>query len=118
MKYPDSTYGRSGTVDQTSVSADLNYQPAAEWGIYGFYTWQKGDIYQRGLQPNACVLGTTYYFFSNGAVNTTGTAPAGTTLVGTTQATAANWQTVCATASATSPLFPTSRTWDQQRRSR
>ncbi len=111
VRYPDSAYGRNGTNEQTSVSLNLDYEPEARWGIYGYYTWQNAKMNQAGLQENGCVMGTTYYFFSNGVVNTTGTAPAGTTLVGTTQVTPGNWQQVCATPSALSPLYPTSRTW-------
>lgn len=115
--YPSSTYGRTGTADQTSVNLDVNYQPAAEWGVYGFYTWQNAKMGQLGLQPNACTIGTTYYFYSSGAINTTGTPPAGTTLVATTAVSAANWQSVCGTASATSPLYPTSRSWSNEQKS-
>lgn len=116
-KYPSSTYGRTGKSDQTSISLDANYQPAAEWGIYGFYTWQNGKLNQLGLQANACVMGTTYYFYSNGVVNATGTPPAGATLVGSTQVTPANWQQACGITSATNPLYPTSRTWSNNQKS-
>lgn len=115
--YPSSTYGRTGTMDQTSVNLDVNWQPAAEWGVYGFYTWQQGTMSQLGLQPNACAIGTTYYFWSNGAVTATSAPPAGTTLVATTAVTGTNWQQVCGTASATSPLYPTSRTWTNDQKS-
>ena len=117
VRYPDSAYGRNGTNEQTSVSLRLDYEPEAAWGIYGYYTWQNAKTNQAGLQENSCVMGTTYYFFSNGVVNTTGTAPAGTSLVGTTQVTPGNWQQVCTTASALSPLYPTSRTWTNSQRS-
>jgi hypothetical protein len=39
-------------------------------------------------------------------------APAGTTLDSTQLVGAGNWQSLCGTASAVSPLFPTSRLWD------
>jgi MtrB/PioB family decaheme-associated outer membrane protein len=117
MRYPDSAYGRRGTDDQTSVNLDVSYQPAAEWGVYGFYTWQNARMRQRGLQPNACLIGTTYYFYSNGAINTTGTAPAGATLVSSTQVTAGNWDSVCAHTADLSPLYPTSRTWENNQES-
>jgi hypothetical protein len=117
QRYPDSDYGRRGTNDQTSINVDLNYQPAAPWSVYGFYTWQQGTMKQRGLQPNACVLGTTYYFYSNGVINTTGTPPPGTSLVGTTQVSAGNWQQVCAQTSDLSPLYPTSRAWENEQES-
>jgi MtrB/PioB family decaheme-associated outer membrane protein len=117
IRYPDSAYGRNGTNEQTSVSLNLDYQPESVWGIYGYYTWQNAKMSQAGLQENACLMGSTYYFFSNGIVNTTGTAPAGTSLVGTTQVTPGTWQQVCETASALSPLYPTSRTWTNAQRS-
>jgi predicted porin len=64
------------------------------------------------------VAGTTYYFWSNGAVTTTSTPPAGTTLVGTTALTAANALHTCEAAGPLSPLFPTSRSWEQTQESR
>jgi MtrB/PioB family decaheme-associated outer membrane protein len=117
VRYPDSAYGRDGTNEQTSISLSLDYEPEAPWGIYGYYTWQNAKTNQAGLQENGCVMGTTYYFFSNGVVNTTGTAPPGTTLAGATPVTPGNWQQVCTTASALSPLYPTSRTWTNSQRS-
>jgi hypothetical protein len=57
-------------------------------------------------------MGQTYYFYSNGQVLTTAVPPAGTTLVATQTVTTANWESVCGSASATSPLFPDSRGWD------
>ena len=117
IRYPDSAYGRNGTNEQTSVSLSLEYQPESSWGIYGYYTWQNAKMNQAGLSENGCVMGTTYYFFSNGVVNTTGTAPVGATLAGTTQVTPGDWQQVCMTASSLSPLYPTSRTWTNSQRS-
>jgi len=40
IRYPDSAYGRGGTNEQTSISLSLDYQPEAQWGIYGYCTWQ------------------------------------------------------------------------------
>jgi MtrB/PioB family decaheme-associated outer membrane protein len=111
ISYPDSAFGRNGTNEQTSVGLNVNYQPEAEWGVYASYTWQNAKMYQTGLQSNSCVMGSTYYFFSNGVVDTAPAAPAGTTLVGTTQVSPANWRQVCSTPSALSPLYPTSLTW-------
>ena len=76
-----------------------------------------GGQHQAGLQPNACVMGNFYYFFSDGSVQTNATGvppapPAGTTIVSTQQVLPANCSSLCGTASATSPLFPISRTWD------
>jgi len=113
VSYPDSDYGRR-SADQTSVSLEANYQPSATFGVWGGYTWQTGDMSQRGLQANACAIGATYYFFSNGAINTTGVPPAGTTLVGSTPVTVANFHDACGRTGPLSPLYPTSRTWDNE----
>jgi predicted porin len=86
--------------------------------LYGFYTYQTGTMDQKGVHPNSCILGNTYYFYSNGQVLTavTGGAPPatppGTVLVATQDVTAGNWSNVCAAASPTSPLFPESRAWE------
>jgi MtrB/PioB family decaheme-associated outer membrane protein len=116
-RYPDSAYGRNGTVDQTSISMNLGYAPEAPWGVYGSYTWQYARQQQAGIRGNGCLMGTTYYFFSNGVVNSSGIAPPGTTLIGSTVVTPANWQQACRTPSALSPLFPTSFTWTNAQRS-
>jgi hypothetical protein len=74
-------------------------------------------LYKEKGAKNACVLGSTYYFYSDGSINTTGTltaaqTAAGITVVGNSGAvTAANFLSLCGSASATSPLYPTSRTW-------
>ena len=91
---------------------------SARSNAYGFYSYQTGQQHQAGVQPNSCTMGNFYYFFSDGTsqTNATGVAPnppAGTTLVGTERVLESNWRTLCATASASSPLFPTSRTWDE-----
>jgi hypothetical protein len=64
-------------------------------------------------------MGQTYYFYSNGRVLAPATVggpapatPAGTTLVATQTVTPANWESVCGSSSATSPLFPDSKAWD------
>ena len=72
---------------------------------------------QIGVQQNACVLGSTYYFFSDGSMATSATLTAaqqaaGITVVGNSGVvTAANFAALCGTASAVSPLYPTGRTW-------
>ncbi|OGI48915.1 MAG: hypothetical protein A2151_06245 [Candidatus Muproteobacteria bacterium RBG_16_65_34] len=115
-RYPDSAYGRNDRQKQNSLSLDLNYQPSAEVAVYGFYSYQASRMHQTGLQANACVIGTTYNFLSNGAVQTTALTAAqiaaGITIVSTTTVTAADFLAVCGAASDTSPLYPTSRTWD------
>jgi len=113
VSYPDSDYGRR-SADQTSVSLEVNYQPSAKFGVWGGYTWQTGDMTQRGLQANACAIGSTYYFFSNGAINTTGVPPAGTTLIGSTPVTVTNFHDACGMTGPLSPLYPMSRTWDNE----
>jgi hypothetical protein len=84
-------------------------------------TYQAGTLEQKGVQPNACTLGSTYYFFSDGSVvavtgSTPPPTPAGTTLVATQAVNAGNWMTLCAAAAPTSPLFPESRGWDVESR--
>jgi hypothetical protein len=96
---------------------------SAASSAYGFYSFQTGRQLQAGLQPNSCTMGNFYYFFSDGTSqnNATGVAPtppAGTTLVGTERVLPSTWSSICATASATSPLFPTSRTWNESQKDR
>ena len=116
VEYPASDYGRNDHQKLTSPSVEVSWQPAPSTSAYAFYTFQDGGQHQAGLQPNACVMGNFYYFFSDGTVqtNATGVAPApppGTTAVGTEQVQPGNFRSLCGTASATSPLFPISRTW-------
>jgi Putative outer membrane beta-barrel porin, MtrB/PioB len=117
LEYPASEFGRNDHQKLTSPSLELNWQPSPSTSAYAFYTYQQGSQHQAGLQPNACVIGNFYYFFTDGSVQTNATGvpptpPAGTTLVTTQQVLAANWRSLCGSASAISPLFPTSRTWD------
>jgi len=111
-------YGRTGHQKSNSVTFDLSYQSGSTAVLYGFYSYQAGTMDQKGVQPNSCILGNTYYFYSNGQVLTavTGGAPPatppGTVLVATQDVTAGNWSSVCGAASATSPLFPDSRAWE------
>jgi len=117
VEYPASEYGRNDHHKLTSPSLEFTWQPSPTTSAYAFYTYQEGAQHQAGLQPNACVIGNFYYFFSDGSVqtNATGvppTSPAGTSMVGTQQVLAANWKSLCGSASATSPLFPISRGWD------
>lgn len=114
ITYPDAAYGR-GSQKQNSLNFDLNWQPSAELAIFGYYSYANGKMTQKGLNQNACVIGNTYNFWSDGSVSTVAQTPAqlaaGITLVAQTVVTAANFAAVCGTASATSPLYPTSRTW-------
>ncbi len=117
MEYPGSEYGRNDHYDQTSPSVELTWQPSPTTSAYGFYSYQRGGQHQAGIQPNACVIGNFYYFFSDGSIQTNATGvppapPAGTTLASTQQVQPANFSSLCGTASATSPLFPVSRAWD------
>ena len=116
VEYPASEYGRNDHQRLTSPSVEVNWQPSPTTSAYAFYSFQDGGQRQAGLQPNACVMGSFYYFFSDGTVQTNATGvppppPAGTTIVGTQQVQPANFRSLCGTASATSPLFPVSRTW-------
>jgi len=123
VEYPASEYGRDEHHKLTSPSVELNWQPSATTSAYAFYSYQQGAQHQAGLQPNACVMGNFYYFFSDGSVQTNATGvpptpPAGTTLASTQQVLPANWRSLCGTASAFSPLFPISRTWDVSQKDR
>jgi hypothetical protein len=117
VEYPASEYGRNEHYKLTSPTVELNWQPSPTTSAYGFYSYQQGAQHQAGLQPNACVMGSFYYFFSDGSVQTNATGvppapPSGTSMVSTQQVLPANWRLLCGTASAVSPLFPISRTWD------
>ncbi|MGB2717349.1 MAG: MtrB/PioB family outer membrane beta-barrel protein [Vicinamibacterales bacterium] len=120
LEYPASEYGRNEHQRLTSPSVELNWQPSPSTSAYGFYSFQQGRQRQAGIQPNACVIGNFYYFLSDGSVqtNATGVPPPGVTVVATQQVLAANWRSLCGTASAVSPLFPISRTWDVSQKDR
>jgi Putative outer membrane beta-barrel porin, MtrB/PioB len=115
LQWKDAQYpgevGRSHQ-QQGSIAFDFDYKASSKLVLYGFYAYQAGTMEQRGVQGNACVMGQTYYFYSNGQVLTTAVPPAGTTLVSTQTVTTANWESVCGSASSTSPLFPDSRGWE------
>ncbi len=117
QKYPSSAFGRSGAQRQNSGSLDLNWQPGPETSVYAYAAHQESSMFQRGLQQNACVLGSTYYVFSDGSIATTATLTpaqqaAGITVVGNSGVvTGANFLSLCGSASATSPLYPLSRAW-------
>ena len=117
-KYPNSLYGLDGRnrQEQNSLNFDLTWQPSTQMTVSGFYGYQDGKSEQYGVQQNACVIGTTYNFWSDGSISTVAQtaaqAAAGVTLVGSTLVTAADFLATCGTASATSPLYPTSRTWN------
>jgi hypothetical protein len=119
-----SAYGRTGHQRTNSFTFDAAYQAGSKGELYGYYSFQSGALDQRGVQPNQCVIGSTYYFFSDGEViaATTGTpapaAPAGTTLLTTRAVTGSNWRELCGAESPTSPLFPESRTWEVRSRDR
>jgi hypothetical protein len=115
--YP-SELGRTGRQRNDSINFDLSYQAGPSATLYGYYSYQQGSLDQKGVQPNSCTVGSTYYFYSNGAVATAviGAAPpatpSGATLVGTQNVLATNWNSLCSGMSAMSPLFPDSRGWD------
>jgi hypothetical protein len=110
--------GRTGHQRSNSATVDLSYQAGSNAVLYGYYSYQSGAMEQRGVQPNSCAIGSTYYFYSDGRVMSAGpgapppTTPPGTTLVGTQSVLATNYLDACGNASATSPLFPDSRGWD------
>ena len=115
IKYPDSSYGRNDRQKLDTASVDFNWQPSATFGAYASVSHQTGSMSQRGLQPAACAIGTSYNFLNNGVVQTTALTPAqisaGITIVATQGVSAANYLSVCGVVSPTSPLYPTSRTW-------
>jgi len=123
LQWKDAEYlgqvGRVGHQKQASVAFDLDLKAGPQAVVYGFYGFQAATMEQRGVESNACVMGQTYYFYSDGRVLAPATVggpapatPAGTTLVATQTVTAANWESVCGSSSATSPLFPDSKAWD------
>ena len=88
----------------------MTWQPSETTSVHGFVALQDSRMHQTGLQQNACVLGTTYFFYSDGSVAITGTptaaqAAAGITVVGNSGVvTGANFMAQCGGAGATSPL--------------
>jgi len=117
QRYPDSSYGRSGVQRLNSFNAEWNWRPTPVTAVSATLGTQDGRMAQIGVQQNACVLGSTYYFFSDGSMATSATLTAaqqaaGITVVGNSGVvTAANFAALCGTASAVSPLYPTGRTW-------
>ena len=111
-------YGRTGHQKTGSISLDLTYQSGSAAVMYANYTHQRGELEQRGVHPNACSIGQTYYFYSDGRVLSAAAGapppatPDGTTLVTTQSITGGNWFDTCGMASPPSPLFPESRAWE------
>ena len=122
-RYP-ARYGRTGHQRTNSVTLDLNYQSGSAMVLYTHYAHQQGTLEQAGVHPNNCVIGSRYYFYSDGRVLTAAigapppATPEGATLVSTQDVSAGNWQGVCADAAPASPLFPESRGWDVSSRDR
>jgi hypothetical protein len=83
--YP-AEYGRSGRLRSNSMNVDVSWQSGSSAVMYGFYSHQWSNMGQRGVHPANCVIGQS-------------------------GVTAANWEALCGTASAASPLFPESRAW-------
>lgn len=116
--YFPADYGRTGHQKTGSATFDLTYQAGPAAVLYGYVSRQAGTMQQKGIHPNSCILGNTYYFFSDGRVLNAAAgaappaAPTGTTLVGTRSVAAGNWGEACGTASPTSPLLPDSRAWN------
>lgn len=121
--YP-SDLGRVGHQRNGFATLDLSYRAGSNAVVYGYYSFQSASMEQKGVQPNSCNVGSTYYFFSDGRIASAAigaaapAAPAGTTLLATQDVLASNWATVCANAAPTSPLFPDSRGWDVTSRDR
>lgn len=117
QRYPGSSYGRGGTQQLHSLNGDWNWQPTPVTWVSATVGLQRSQMSQAGLQTNACVLGSTYYFYSDGSISTTATpTPAqladGITVVGNSGVvTGANFEELCGSASDFSPLYPNSRRW-------
>jgi hypothetical protein len=88
LDYPASEYGSNQQQRLTTPSFELDWQMSATSNAYGFYSLQTGHLQQAGVQTT------------------------GTCTIGNSGVVASNFSSLCATASATSPLFPISRTWD------
>jgi MtrB/PioB family decaheme-associated outer membrane protein len=129
LQWKDAEYlgevGRVGHQKQGSLAFDLDFKAGPKAVLYGFYGLQAATMEQRGVESNACVMGQTYYFYSDGQVLAPATiggpapaTPAGTTLVATQTVSSANWESVCGSSSATSPLFPEGNAWDVRTKDR
>ncbi len=129
VQWKDAEYlgevGRVGHQKQGSLAFDLDFKAGPKAVLYGFYGLQAATMEQRGVESNACVMGQTYYFYSDGQVLAPATiggpapaTPAGTTLVATQTVSSANWEGVCGSSSATSPLFPEGNAWDVRTKDR
>jgi hypothetical protein len=121
--YPTSQVGRDERQWIRSPNVDLIWQATEERTATAFYSYQTGRLHQTAITPNGCVLGNTYYFFSDGSIQTNATGdvpnvPAGLALVATERVLSSNWPTLCVNAADTSPLFPTSRAWTVTHRDR
>ena len=111
-------YGRTGHQRNAGATLDFTWLVGASGALTGFYAFEGSRMQQRGVQPDSCTIGSTYYFLSDGRVLTAAAGapvpatPPGTTLLATRQVTGTNWPDLCGMAAPTSPLFTTSRTWD------
>lgn len=114
-RYPSSDFGRTDDQTQGTATLDVNWQPSARFGLYGYYSYQQSAMQQAGIQPNGCIIGNYYYFYSDGFVGTgtaiSAPARAGATLVDTVLVSAGDWDSQCGDHAANSPLWPDSRQW-------
>ncbi|MFD2113818.1 MtrB/PioB family outer membrane beta-barrel protein [Thiorhodococcus fuscus] len=114
-RFPDSDFGRKDNQTLGTASLDVNWQPSAKLGLYGYYSYQRSSMTQSSIQPNGCVIGNYYYFYSDGAVGSgsTPTAPArsGASLVDTVLVSSGEWSAQCGDHAANSPLWTESRKW-------
>ncbi|MGB5831303.1 MAG: MtrB/PioB family outer membrane beta-barrel protein [Thiohalocapsa sp.] len=93
IEYPNSDWGRTDTQRLASVNLDVNWQPSANLGLWGYYGYQQGRIEQHGVAP-------TFSFRGGGCV------------VGLGGATATNWPDYCSTVALDNTLFPSTLAWD------
>lgn len=122
-EYP-AAYGRSGQHRTSSATLDLTWQAGSTAEVYAYYSYQRATGRQAGVQPNACQLNYTYYFYSDGTVlagargGAVPATPAGATLVARQDVLGSDWQETCGAAGPASPLFPESRAWTAASRDR
>lgn len=111
--YPDSEYGRADNQRMGSGTIDINWQPSAKYGLTAYYTYATSHVKQYWMTPGGagggCVIGTTYWFYSDGTLSAGNTPLAGKSVIGSRLVNSGNWEGVCDTAGELSPLWPVDR---------
>ena len=99
IEYPNSDWGRTDTQRLAGASLDVNWQPSAKLGLWGYYGYQQGRIQQHGVAP-------TFSFQGGGC------------LIGRGGATVASWRDYCSIVAPDNTLFPSALAWDLESRDR